>query len=192
MTTPQEKPYYVSNKALYLEYLKHFEDIKKAQENGTDLPPMPRFIAESIMKIANKYANKPNFIGYSYRDEMIADAILTCFRKYLKFNPEKSDNPFSYLTTCCHNAFLQRINSEKRESSIKARYITESIDEEFVTAQLHDEDEFKNSFVEFLRENSAFEDVIAAKKEKREKEKLQAKIDAAGPSLDTFFGEENG
>lgn len=166
----KESAFYVSNKKLYEVYKQHIEDVNLARQQNKPIPKMHPFIAESVVKIANKYANRPNFIRYSYRDEMIADAIEMCCRNYLKFNPEKSDNPFSYLTQFCHNSFLQRIAKEKRQQSIKAKYLKNSIIEDIMVTQNHDDEEFKNTMVEFLLENDVYVDSIDEKKQRLRKE----------------------
>lgn len=186
----EEGKFYVSNKKLYEVYCEHLKEISAAEEAGLPKPKMHPFIAEAVLRIARKYANRPNFIGYSYRDEMIADAIEICCRNYAKFNPEKSNNPFSYLTQFCHNAFLQRINKEKRQTSIKSRYIANAVDHDLLTSQAHEDEEFHNNFVEFLRENNVFEDSIAAKKE-RDAKKKEVEQKEKGPSLEDFFDEKD-
>ncbi|UTS51958.1 RNA polymerase sigma factor for late transcription [Synechococcus phage BUCT-ZZ01] len=183
-----EKAYYVSNKKLYAEIIPYINECRKAKEAGTPLPPIPRFVAESIMKIANKYANRPNFIGYSYRDEMICDAIYICCKGIHNFNPDKSENPFAYITTACHNAFLRRIELEHNQTSIKAKYINENVDTEFFESQEFDDSgEFRNNFVEFMKENSVYTDTI---REKSEARKLKRKQEEEN-SLEKFFDDSD-
>ena len=71
------------------------------------------------MLICNKLATKPNFIGYSYKDEMIADAIENCVAAAHSFDPDKSNNPFAYFTQIAWNAFIRRIAKEKKQAYIK-------------------------------------------------------------------------
>lgn len=182
---PRDRADYVSNKLLFETFVKHIKDVAECEAANKPKPPMPPYIAEAIIKISRRYANRPNFISYSYRDEMISDAIETCCKYYLKFNPEKSNNPFAYITSCCHNAFLQRINKEKKQTSIKSRYIASAVDSDFVVGDSSGEDdEYKNNMVEFLRENSVFVDSIAEKKAKKTKK-------TNGTTLEDFFGDKN-
>lgn len=73
-------------------------------------------LAECVLKIATRLSYAPNFINYSYRDEMIGDAIVKMLHaiKNQKFDPELG-NAFSYFTRIAFNAFCNRIKKEKKE-----------------------------------------------------------------------------
>ena len=45
-----------------------------------------------FLKIANHLSYRPNFINYTYRDDMISDGIENCLQYMNNFNPDKSDN----------------------------------------------------------------------------------------------------
>jgi hypothetical protein len=72
-----------------------------------------------IMMIAERYSRKSNFIGYSFREDMVSAAVINLCNNALKFNLEKSNNPFSYYTTGIHNSFLQYMADEKKHRNIK-------------------------------------------------------------------------
>ncbi|GAG10371.1 unnamed protein product [marine sediment metagenome] len=100
--------HYVVNKELLAEVIQFKEDGFMSEELGN-----------MITMIAQNLANKGNFAGYTWKRDMIGEAVLTCV-KYLKnFNPEKSTNPFAYITTICRNAFINYIRKQKRHSYIK-------------------------------------------------------------------------
>ena len=73
-------------------------------------------LANSVLKIATRLSYAPNFINYSYRDEMIGDAIIKMLHaiKNKKFDPLLG-NAFSYFTRIAFNAFCNRIKKEKKE-----------------------------------------------------------------------------
>ena len=71
------------------------------------------------MKIAEGLSHKPNFINYTYRDEMIADGIENCLQYFNNFDPSKSKNPFAYFTQVIYFAFLRRIQKEKKQLYVK-------------------------------------------------------------------------
>jgi hypothetical protein len=71
------------------------------------------------MKIAEGLSHKPNFINYTYRDEMIADGIENCLMYFNNFNPDKYNNPFAYFTQIIYYAFLRRIQKEKKQLYVK-------------------------------------------------------------------------
>lgn len=77
-----------------------------------------------IMKICIRFSLHPRFYGYSYRDEMVADAIYTCLSRGVdKIDPDRpGSNPFSYFTAIAFNCFRGRINSEKKFMETKKRF----------------------------------------------------------------------
>jgi DNA-directed RNA polymerase specialized sigma subunit len=76
-------------------------------------------LGEMILVIAKNYSTKGRFCNYTWREDMVSEAVLTCC-KYLKnFNPEKSSNAFAYVTKICHNAFKGYIKKENKHSKIK-------------------------------------------------------------------------
>lgn len=80
-----------------------------------------------LYKIANKYATKGNFSGYTWRDEMISDALVKGSRALVgrKFRIDSTFCPFAYYTTIFHREFTRRIKLEKKVVSTKEAYISE-------------------------------------------------------------------
>lgn len=105
---------YVNNRDFY-ESIKDYKNKLKDNPNTK----VPTYIGICIQQICTRYSTKPNFIGYSYRDEMIGDAIENCMYALPKFDPEKTSNPFAYFTQVAKNAFLRRIMLEKKEQYTK-------------------------------------------------------------------------
>lgn len=79
-----------------------------------------------IQKIAERYSHKHNFVGYSYREDMVASAVMNLCNNALKFKPEKSSNPFSFYTTAIHNSFLQYMAEEKKHRKIRDSLLVEA------------------------------------------------------------------
>ena len=135
--------HYVNNKeflAALIEYRTSVED-SYYKEFGADLkeldkserakrwkgkPPIPRYVGECFLKIANHLSFKPNFVNYMFKEDMISDGIENCVQYIHNFNPEKSQNPFAYFTQIIHYAFLRRIQREKRQLEIKNKIIERS------------------------------------------------------------------
>lgn len=104
----KEVTYYVRNKDL-------IPEIEKFNKTGL----ISEELGKMLLLIAKNLSNKANFINYTWKDDMIQEAVLTCC-KYLKnFDLEKSNNPFAYITTICSHAFVNYINKQKRHSEIK-------------------------------------------------------------------------
>ena len=99
---------------------------QEAEEKGLPKPIVSNYIGECILKIATHLSYKPNFINYSYRDEMISDGIENCLQYIDNFNPEKSTNPFAYFTQIIYYAFLRRIQREKKQLEIKTKILERS------------------------------------------------------------------
>lgn len=118
-TVPDKANHYVNN----VEFLNAIVEFKKtvviAEAQGLPRPIIPRYIGECLIKIANKLSFSPNFINYTFRDEMIADGLENCINYFHNFDPEKSSNPFSYFTQIIYFAFLRRIQKEKKYMYVK-------------------------------------------------------------------------
>jgi len=72
-----------------------------------------------LLSIANNYTTKGNFIGYTWKNDMVGDAMLTCL-KYLKnFDPARSSNAFAYITQIIKNSFLAYLKEQKKHAEIK-------------------------------------------------------------------------
>ena len=93
-------------------------------------------IAESVSKIAYGLSYSSNFINYTYRDEMIGDAIVKMFTavKNKKFDITSEYNPFSYFTTIAFHAFINRIKKEKKHAEAINEYRSRFYAEELMNS----------------------------------------------------------
>lgn len=119
--------HYIDNKLFYTEMVKYHTAFQESKRLGEERPPVPNYVGKCIMLIAQRLATRPNFVGYSYKEEMIGDAIENCLRYLHNFNPEKTNNPFAYFTQIVYNAFLRRIEKEKKQLYIKHKSFENSI-----------------------------------------------------------------
>jgi DNA-directed RNA polymerase specialized sigma24 family protein len=106
---------------------------------------------------------------------MVADAIENCIKTVKNFNPAKSTNPFSFITTIAYNAFLRRIEMEKKQSYVKGKLIEELPMDELMNIDEHDEDTMKihTQFVDYLRDNNY---LVTESPLDRKKRKKQVKL----------------
>ena len=109
------KNHYINNKDFLAEMVKFRQDLQEAKQLGSRKPQIPRYVAECFMKIAENLSHKPNFLSYTFRDDMVADAIENCVMYVGNFDPAKSSNPFAYFTQITYYAFLRRIQKEKKK-----------------------------------------------------------------------------
>ena len=98
---------------------KFHTECKLAEQNGNEYPKIPDYVGECLLLIATNLSNKPNFIGYSFKEEMISDGIENCVLYIRNFDPSKSKNPFAYFTQIISFAFIRRIAKEKKQMYIK-------------------------------------------------------------------------
>lgn len=125
--TTKRKLHYVNNPEFLKEMKLHIAAVKKAKKKGDPTPQVSNYIGECIVSIANKLANKPNFVNYPFREEMISDGIENSLQYLNNFNPKKSSNPFAYFTQIIYFAFVRRIQREKKHLATKYRIIEESL-----------------------------------------------------------------
>jgi hypothetical protein len=83
------KEYYVDNKEFLKELIKYRQSVHEAKKLGKSKPQIPQYVAECIMKISEKFSHNYKFLSYSFRDEMVADAIENCIRYIDNFDPSK-------------------------------------------------------------------------------------------------------
>jgi len=110
---------YIDNKQFLDEMVKFRKSVNKAKRAKEPRPQIPRFIAECFLKIAENYSHNHKFIAYTFKDEMISDAVENCVRYIDNFDPKKSSNPFAYFSQVTFFAFLRRIKREKQELYVK-------------------------------------------------------------------------
>ena len=106
---------------------KYHTKYHEAKGQGKEPPRATNYIGECIWLIATRLSTNRNFINYTYREEMIGDAIENCLRYLHNFNPEKTKNPFAYFTQISYYAFLRRIDKEQKQSYIRWKSIEDAI-----------------------------------------------------------------
>ncbi len=130
--TKKTKLHYVDNK-VFLQAMVDWRAAWTDDKKETIKPPISNYIGECFLKIANHLAYRPNFINYTYREEMVSDGIENCLQYAQNFNPEKSSNPFAYFTQIIYYAFLRRIAKEKKQTHVRNKLIENSSYESWVT-----------------------------------------------------------
>jgi len=133
--------------------IEYREKVQKAEDKKRTKPMVTNYIGECFLKIANHLSYRPNFINYTYRDDMISDGIENCLQYMRNFNPEKSNNPFAYFTQIIYYAFIRRIQKEKKQQDVKAKLIASSGTEMMLDTLTGDDAQYKNQMLEFLQRN---------------------------------------
>lgn len=140
---------YVNNKMFYQAMKQYKEDVALAEEQGDQAPRIPKYIGECIYEIATRLSYKPNFIGYPFREDMIADGIENAIMVIDNFDPSKTQNPFGYFTKIIWFAFIRRIQKEKKQLYIKHKLTERTMMYSDDTDEvLMDSTDYMNDFVE--------------------------------------------
>lgn len=154
---PKNKPHYVNNKDFSLAVVEYVEKVVLSKNKNNQVPLVPDYIAECFLKIAEGLSHKANFVRYTYREEMVMDAVENCLRAITNYDIDAATrtgvpNAFAYFTQICYYAFLRRIAKEKKQQDIKFRWIEKSGIEEFILQEEGENEDIERSFFDELRE----------------------------------------
>lgn len=146
---------YVNNLDLLNAMIEYQKKCKEAEDSGEERPKVPEYIGLCIHQISNKLSTKPNFSGYSFREDMVMDGIENCLQYMHNFDANKTQNPFAYFTQIIWYAFLRRIAKEKKQMYIRYKSSHEMISMgetyeggEEISMHLNTSAEYINNFIE--------------------------------------------
>lgn len=151
--------HYVNNADFSQAVVEYVQSVNKAKEEGNPLPIVTDYIAQCFLRIAEGLSHKSNFIRYTYREEMVMDAVENCLKAIENYNIEAATrtgkpNAFAYFTQITWYAFIRRIAKEKKQQDVKLKYLTASGIENFIDNELGDEmsAQVVGAFVDTLRD----------------------------------------
>ena len=132
------KEHYVNNKEFSQAVVDYVNSVNESRTAGKEEPVITDYIGRCFLKISDGLSHKPNFIGYTYREEMVMDAVENCLKAITNYNIEaatRTGNPnaFAYFTQICYYAFLRRIAKEKKQQDIKFKWIEKAGVEDFLS-----------------------------------------------------------
>lgn len=178
---------YVNNPE-FLEAIVQYKKLcSDAEDSGDPQPQITNYIGHCIYQISTRLASKPNFSGYSYKDEMISDGLENAIQALGNFDPEKSHNPFAYFTQIIWYAFLRRIDKEKKQLYIKHK-VTEMSVLNGTTVEGGEDSDGAPSYID-LNNDYMNEFVKGYEKKIDDKKKQQIK---AKKGLEKFIDDEPG
>jgi hypothetical protein len=131
--------HYVNNADFSEAVVSYVELLESAKQSKNPLPIVPDYIAQCFLRIAEGLSHKSNFVRYTYREEMVMDAVENCLKAIENYNLEVATrsgrpNAFAYFTQISWYAFLRRIAKEKKQQDIKQRFMSQSGFEDFIAA----------------------------------------------------------
>jgi hypothetical protein len=181
--------HYVNNADFSQAVVDYVTVLNEARTAEQPLPKVTDYIAHCFLRIAEGLSHKSNFVRYTYREEMVMDAVENCLLEAATRSGKP--NAFSYFTQISWYAFLRRIAKEKKQQDIKAKYITQSGIEEFI-AQTDDAGAkvVAQRFVDTLRDRiDKIKEVDTEVKKivKAERKKRRSTVDADS-DLTRFMG----
>ena len=144
MAAKKQNVHYVNNAEFSQAVVDYVTTVNEAKDKNKQLPIVTDYIASCFLKIAEGLSHKSNFSRYTYREEMVMDAVENCLKAINNYNLETATrtgkpNAFAYFTQISWFAFLRRIAKEKRQQDVKLKYLEKSGIEQFVDLDLADE-----------------------------------------------------
>ena len=192
MAKRSKNVHYVNNQEFSQAVVSYVGTVREAKEANKPIPVVTDYVATCFLRIAENLSHKSNFIRYTYREEMVMDAVENCLKAIENYDINASTrtgkpNAFAYFTQIIWYAFLRRISKEKKQQDIKFKYMSQSGVEAFLL------DETDNSvaanFVDMLKDRiekvKGYDTEVKefAKKEKKRRRPVQ-KVDS---DLTGFF-----
>lgn len=136
--------HYVNNADFSQAVVDYVTTVNEARKNNKTIPKVPDYVAQCFLRIAEGLSHKSNFIRYTYREEMVMDAVENCLKAINNYDIEAATrtgkpNAFAYFTQITWYAFLRRIAREKKQQDIKMKYIANSGFEDFMVNEHGDD-----------------------------------------------------
>lgn len=136
------------------------EEIAKSKENQEQKPDQtpaecltPKLVVH-LMRIVENYSQKANWRNYTWIDDMKGEALLSLCQNALKFNPEKSSNPFGYYTQIVTHSFLTYLEKEKKIGRIRDDLLEQHGFNPSHTRQLENEERFRERWISGSEEDT--------------------------------------
>jgi hypothetical protein len=112
---------YLDKKELHKAMTEYLLECEAAEEKGLERPRITEYIGECIYNLNHNLAKRPNFSGYSFKDDMIDNGIELCLRYIRNYDFRKYNNPHTFFTAYAWRGFVDTINLEEDQSYIKAK-----------------------------------------------------------------------
>ena len=167
--------HYVDNEAFFEEMKKWKNKVLDAREMDDVDPPSTEYMGECFLRISEHLVMRPNFINYTFRDDLVSDGVENCLLYAHNFKPEKSKNPFSYFTQIIFQSYVRRIVKERKLMHIKYLFVERSGILDELNPNSEDNKKITKVWVDYLRSHEKYA-INPDKKKKKPK-----------PSLEMYF-----
>ena len=172
--------HYVNNADFSQAVVDYVTSANEAKNDNRKIPKVTNYIAQCFLRIAEGLSHKSNFIRYTYREEMVMDAVENCLKAINNYDIEAATrtgkpNAFAYFTEITWFAFLRRIAKEKKQQEVKMKYLASYGIENFIMNENGDDvsKEVAEFFVDTLK--TRIDRVKSVDKEVKEYNKIEKK-----------------
>ena len=186
--------HYVNNADFSQAVVDYVATVREAKQKNDILPVVPDYIAQCFLRIAEGLSHKSNFIRYTYREELVMDAVENCLKAIENYDIDAATrtgkpNAFAYFTQITWYAFLRRISKEKKQQDIKLKYLTSSGIENFIDNELGDDmsQQVVGAFVDTLRDRIDKVRNVDAEVKEFAKEEKKRRVKMADSNLSEFM-----
>lgn len=122
-------------------------------------------IGRMLLLLATKYSERGSFAGYTWKEDMISEAVYTCLKYMHNFDINIEDpNPFTYFSVIIQRVFISYITKQKKHSKIKD-VCYKNVDFIMEDGYFHDDREF------FKITGINYQPIRGPKKKKKKKKK---------------------
>src|SRR6185312_3786473 len=155
---------YIDNDKLDKELIQYVNQCNLAKSQGIvahsdNWPRINDYLADSINKLVTHMSYNGSFISYTYKEEMIGNAIINVLKylhtyDYTRVGKEgQPRRAFAWLSMIVWRSFLQTIDEEKTQTYIKFKLIDEGSYLDEYSTQDTDSGNYNNTYIDFLRDN---------------------------------------
>ena len=120
----------MTNPAHYLDPKEFSNDIRDfnlmcqdREKNGLTPPRIPDSIGLQLLTLSTNMAKRREFSGYTYKEDMIQEGVISCLRCVKNFDHTLGFSAFSYFSQVIYFRFVQIIKKENKQSMIKGKII---------------------------------------------------------------------
>lgn len=192
MREKRKSIHYVNNAEFSQAVVDYVYTVITAKKSDISIPKVPDYVAQCFLRIAEGLSHKANFIRYTYREEMVMDAVENCLKAINNYDIEAATrtgkpNAFAYFTQITWYAFLRRIAKEKKQQEIKMKYIANSGAEDYMINENGDATSglVAGAFVDTLKTridrikfvDTQVKEIVKTEKKKRKKRTAYADSD---------------
>ncbi len=197
MRQKRQSIHYVNNADFSQAVVDYVYVVNECRKHSKTIPKVPDYVAQCFLRIAEGLSHKANFIRYTYREEMVMDAVENCLKAISNYDIEAATrtgkpNAFAYFTQITWYAFLRRIAKEKKQQDIKLKYIANSGVEDFMIDENGDATSglVAEAFVDTLKtriDRIKFVDSEVKEYARAEKKKRKKRVVSADSDLSEFL-----